>query len=119
MALSKFAKFSWFVLVYNIFVILWGAFVRATGSGAGCGAHWPTCNGEVLPRIPAVETLIEFTHRATSGIALLFVIVLVVWAFRAYPQGSPIRKGAVATFVFIIISSLIGAGVLVLLRWVA
>ncbi len=45
----RFAAFAWGVLAYNVAVILWGALVRATGSGAGCGGHWPLCNGEVLP----------------------------------------------------------------------
>ena len=57
------------VLGWNVLVVLWGAYVRASGSGAGCGAHWPLCNGEVLPRAPEVATLIELTHRVTSGVA--------------------------------------------------
>ena len=68
--MSRFAKYSWIVLVYNLVVILWGAYVRATGSGAGCGSHWPLCNGEVIPRAPEVETLVEFTHRLSSGLGI-------------------------------------------------
>jgi len=74
--MTRFAKYAWGVLAYNLVVILWGAFVRASGSGAGCGSHWPLCNGEVIPRIPQIETLIEFTHRLMSGAALLSVVVL-------------------------------------------
>ncbi|MCP6769771.1 COX15/CtaA family protein, partial [Klebsiella pneumoniae] len=55
-----FTVFSGFVLFYNVAVIVWGAFVRASGSGAGCGSHWPTCNGQVIPRAPQIETIIEF-----------------------------------------------------------
>ena len=69
MQLSRFAKFAWAVLIWNVIVVLWGAFVRATGSGAGCGNHWPLCNGEVVPTAPQVETLIELSHRLTSGVA--------------------------------------------------
>jgi heme A synthase len=115
---SRFPIYAWGVLLYNLFVILWGAFVRATGSGAGCGSHWPLCNGEVIPRAEQVETLIEFTHRATSGVALLTAIGLVVWARRAYPAGSVVRRGATYTLVFMIIEALLGAG-LVLFEWVA
>ena len=50
-------------LFYCLFVILWGAFVRASGSGAGCGAHWPLCNGVLVPQSPALATIIELTHR--------------------------------------------------------
>jgi heme a synthase len=113
-----FAKYAWMVLAYNLFVILWGAFVRATGSGAGCGSHWPLCNGDVVPRAPELATIIEFTHRATSGIALIAVVGLVVWAYRAYPKGSLVRMGAVLSGIFILTEALIGAG-LVLLEHVA
>ena len=65
--MSRFSRYAWGVLGANLLVILWGAWVRITGSGAGCGEHWPDCNGQVVPRDPGVETLIEFTHRATSG----------------------------------------------------
>ena len=116
--LTRFAKYAWLVLAYNIFVILWGAFVRATGSGAGCGAHWPLCNGEVIPRPTQVATLIEMTHRLPSGVALLLVIGLLVWAFRAYPQGHIVRRGAVASFILIVVEALLGAG-LVLFELVA
>jgi heme A synthase len=106
------------VLGWNIAVILWGAFVRATGSGAGCGAHWPLCNGEVLPRAPAVATLIELTHRLTSGVALLAVAFLAVRVFRARPQRHPARWAAAASVVFILSEAAVGAG-LVLFRLVA
>src|SRR5205085_12188158 len=75
---ARFARYAWGVLAYNVAVSLWGAFVRATGSGAGCGNHWPLCNGMVTPHSPAMATLIEFTHRATSGIDLLLVAVLAI-----------------------------------------
>ncbi len=116
--MNNFAKFSWAVLAYTIFVILWGAMVRATGSGAGCGSHWPLCNGEVVPLAPQIETIIEYGHRLTSGLALIFVIVMFVWAWRSYPKGHHVRLGALLSFVFIIIESLIGAA-LVLFELVA
>jgi heme A synthase len=114
----RYASFAWGVLAYNILVILWGAFVRATGSGAGCGSHWPLCNGEVIPRAESTEVLIEYSHRITSGLALIGVVVMLVWALRAYPRGHRVRKGAIVAMVFMIIEALIGAG-LVLLELVA
>ncbi|MFW6184627.1 MAG: COX15/CtaA family protein, partial [Chloroflexota bacterium] len=113
-----FAKYAWGVLGYNILVILWGAYVRATGSGAGCGRHWPLCNGAVVPRAPEIETIIEYVHRASSGLAGVLVIILLVWAFRAYGKGHVVRKAALLSLVFIIAEGLVGAG-LVLLEWVA
>jgi heme A synthase len=99
-------------------VVLWGAFVRATGAGAGCGNHWPLCNGEILPRSPSLNTVIEFTHRATSGIDLALVALLVVWAFRAFPRHHAVRQGATLSAVFLVTEALLGAA-LVLLGHVA
>ncbi len=115
---NRFAIYAWIVVAWNLVVIMWGAFVRATGSGAGCGSHWPLCNGEIVPHAPQVETLIELTHRATSGIALLMLIALVVWARRRFPAKHLVRRAAYASAVFMILEALIGAG-LVLFRLVA
>lgn len=115
---SRFARYAWGVLGLNLLVVLWGAFVRATGSGAGCGRHWPLCNGEVVPRSAQLETVIELTHRLTSGLALVAVAVMLVWAFRAYPSGHAVRLGATLSLVFIVVEALLGAG-LVLLELVA
>ena len=116
--MPRFARYAWCVLSYNLAVILWGAVVRATGSGAGCGSHWPLCNGEVVPRAPALETLIEFSHRVTSGLALLLVLGLVVFALRAFPKGHAVRFWAWAAFAFILGEAAVGAG-LVLFQLVA
>ncbi|RIK35500.1 MAG: cytochrome oxidase assembly protein [Chloroflexi bacterium] len=115
---TAFRNFAWGVLAYTVFVILIGAFVRATGSGAGCGSHWPLCNGEVVPLSPSLEELVEYTHRLTSGLALLAVLALFVWAWRAYPPRHRVRAGAAVSFFFMVIEALIGAG-LVLLEYVA
>ena len=117
MQLTRFAKFAWIVLIWNVLTALWGAFVRATGSGAGCGSHWPLCNGQVVPQAEQVATLVEFSHRIMSGLAMIGVLVLLVWAFRAYPKGHPVRFGAVASAVFIILEALVGAA-LVVFGWV-
>jgi heme A synthase len=118
MPMRRFATYAWGVLAFNVLVIVWGAFVRATGSGAGCGSHWPLCNGEVLPRAAAVETLIEYSHRATSGIALLVVVALVPLAWRTFGRGHRVRVMAWVSVAFILLEALLGAG-LVLLEYVA
>jgi heme A synthase len=115
---ARFATYAWGVLAFNLFVILWGAFVRATGSGAGCGKHWPLCNGEVVPRAPALQTVIEFGHRLTSGLSLLLIAGLVIGAWRTFPRGHIVRRGAAWSGVLIVTEALIGAG-LVLLEYVA
>ena len=113
----RFARYAWFVLIVNILVILWGAVVRAVGAGAGCGEHWPLCNGSVLPS-SGTKTLIEFGHRITSGMALLLVIGLVIYAFRTFPKAHIVRRLAAWSLVFELTEGLLGAG-LVLLGHVA
>jgi len=112
-----FARYGWAVLAWNVFVVLWGAFVRATGSGAGCGEHWPLCNGVVVPRSPQMGTIIEFFHRVTSGMALIGVLILLVWAIRLFPKGHRARRYSWASLGLIIVEALLGAG-LVLLAYV-
>jgi heme a synthase len=110
----RFSRYAWSVVAANLFVILWGALVRATGSGAGCGRHWPLCNGEMLPQAPAAATVIEYTHRMTSGLALLLVIGLFWWSRRAFPKGHRARTAAAWSLAFIGIEALIGAGLVLL-----
>jgi heme A synthase len=110
MKLKTFAPFTWGVLGWNLIVILWGAYVRASGSGAGCGQHWPLCNGEVVPQAPDVKMTIEFTHRLLSGGALLLIATMVIWGFRITTKGNPIRKSLVAAGILIVTEALLGAG---------
>lgn len=110
------ARYAWFVLGLNVLVILLGALVRATGSGAGCGRSWPTCQGQVVPELEGA-TAIEFTHRAISGLALIAVVVLAVFVWRATTAGHPARTGAALSVVAIIGEALIGA-LIVLAEWV-
>ncbi|MCG6922305.1 MAG: COX15/CtaA family protein [Acidobacteria bacterium] len=116
--MNRLTRVAWLTLGWTVAVILWGAFVRATGSGAGCGAHWPLCNGEVVPRAPLLETMVEYTHRLTSGVALLLVLALAAWVFRERPKGHPARWAAMASVFFILTEAGVGAA-LVLLRLVA
>ncbi len=108
--MPAFARYSLMTLAFNLLVILWGVFLRASKSGDGCGEHWLTCHGEVIPSAPEFKTVIEFSHRVTSGIAFLIVIGLLVWAFRKFPKGDQIRKMAVGSFIFILTEALVGAG---------
>jgi len=118
MKLTRFAKYAWFVLAFNLGVIMWGAYVRATGSGAGCGSHWPLCNGEVIPRTDQIETIVEFSHRLSSGNAFFLVVGMLIWAWRIFPQRHRVRTGAILSMVFMITEALVGAG-LVLFELVA
>lgn len=113
-----FRAYAWIVLGYTMIVIMWGAYVRATGSGAGCGDHWPLCNGEVIPLEPTVARMIEFSHRLSSGLSLLLVAALFFWARRLAPVGSHLRRAAGWSLIFILGEAAVGA-VLVILKLVA
>lgn len=113
--LSTFAKYSWFVLAWNMVVILWGVFLRASKSGDGCGQHWLTCNGEVVPSAPELKTLIEFSHRITSSLDGLIVIGLfaaayMIWYRQRSSDTARVAKTALASLIFVIIEGLLGAG---------
>lgn len=106
---ARFETLALALILATLLVILWGAFVRVTGSGAGCADHWPLCNGVLVPRAPRVETMIELTHRVTSGLCGLLSIAVLVLAFRAHEKGSPVRWAAVLGFVLMLVEGAIGA----------
>jgi heme A synthase len=109
----RFTRFAWATLALNVAVVLWGALVRATGSGAGCGNSWPRCNGEVIPTSPTIHTVIEFTHRLMTGADAPMVLLLVIWAFRAFPKRHPVRLAALLSGIFLVSEALIGAGLVI------
>jgi cytochrome c oxidase assembly protein subunit 15 len=111
-------RFAWGVLAYNVVVVLWGAVVRATSSGAGCGDHWPLCNGVVLQTNPRLATLIELAHRMSSGVTVIAVLLLVLWTFRGTVPGHIARIATVAAALLTFNEALLGA-LLVLLRLTA
>jgi cytochrome c oxidase assembly protein subunit 15 len=102
-------RFAWFAVLYNMVVIIWGAFVRASGSGAGCGNHWPLCNGQVIPVSPGFHTVIEFTHRMMTGGSTFIVLALLVWTFRSTVKGRAARWFAVASTLLLLNEALLGA----------
>ncbi len=113
--LSGFAKYAWFVLIYNMLVVLWGVFLRASKSGDGCGQFWLTCQGEVLPSAPQFKTVIEFTHRIMSAADGVIMLVLLGWAFAIWraersERSASVLKTAGAAFFFVLTEGAVGAG---------
>lgn len=111
------ATFAWAVLAFFILVVLWGAVVRATGSGGGCGSNWPLCNGDFFPQHPRLATMIEFAHRSTSGVSVFLTLALGVWTFRRTPPGHSARRAISLAGFFLFTEALLGAA-LVLRHWV-
>lgn len=109
--------YAWVVVAYNILVILWGAVVRATGSGAGCGDNWPLCNGDFIPHHPRLATMIEFAHRQSTSVATVLIIGLAIWTFYSARRGDRARRAAIASLFFLVTEALLGA-VLVLRGYV-
>jgi heme a synthase len=110
--------FAWVVVGYNVLVILWGAIVRTSGSGAGCGDRWPLCNGDFFPHHPRLATVIEYAHRSMTGVCVVLVLALAVWTFRATGRGDRARRAVIASVVLLVMEALLGA-VLVLGGYVA
>ena len=102
-------RFAWGVVGYNVLVVLWGALVRATGSGAGCGNHWPLCNGVVIPVSPTLHTMIEFTHRQMVTGSVLAMIALVAWTWRATVKGLAARVFAAGAALLLVNEAFLGA----------
>jgi cytochrome c oxidase assembly protein subunit 15 len=111
---SKFTRAAYVLLAYTVFVIVFGAWVRISGSGAGCGQHWPTCHGEIVHRPQSVETVIELTHRVTSGLCMLGALGLLIWGLVAFRRPHAVRWGVVLAMVFMIFEALLGAGLVLL-----
>ncbi len=112
------SRYAWVVLALFVLVVLWGAVVRATGSGGGCGPNWPLCNGYINPLHHArLATLIEFIHRSTSGIVTFMLVALAVWTFAITPNGHRARRAVLWSVFFLITEALLGAA-LVLRHWV-
>ncbi len=103
------SRYAWFVVAYNVVVILWGALVRATGSGAGCGNHWPLCNGVVIPISPTLHTIIEFTHRQMVTVSVLTMIALIVWTWRATVKGMAARVFVTIAGILLLNEAFLGA----------
>lgn len=104
-----FGRFAWFVLAFNLLVIAVGTIVRATGSGDGCGSHWPLCDGEMIPLAPTIAKAIEFTHRAVSGVDGILVLALFVGGFLLFPKKHPVRPAVVGALLLTLFEAFIGA----------
>ncbi|MER3430695.1 MAG: cytochrome oxidase assembly protein [Blastocatellia bacterium] len=113
--LSRFAQYSLFALAFNLLVILWGVFLRASKSGDGCGQFWLTCNGELIPSAPEFKTIIEFTHRLMTAVDGIVMLILIAWAFAAWYRQRTRASWlglvmATGSFIFVLTEAAVGAG---------
>lgn len=96
-----------------LLILLGGALVTKTESGAGCGKSWPLCHGELIPSEITPELVIELSHRVVSGAGGLLVLALSVWAWFALKHVKEARFLAVVSFFFLLLQALIGAAAVV------
>jgi cytochrome c oxidase assembly protein subunit 15 len=99
------------LLIFTFGVILWGAYVRMSGSGDGCGPNWPHCKGSLAQK----KTAIEFFHRASSGLCLLLTLICSFWVLKTEKSPHPlVRKTAYVAIGSILLESALGAGLVLL-----
>ena len=96
-----------------LIVVLQGALVTKTDSGEGCGATWPLCFGEVIPTSPALETIIEYSHRIVSGLVGALIVILAIWSWMQLKHVKEARLLSVLAVLLIIFQGLLGAGAVV------
>ena len=113
MKLNSYAKLGLFLSIVSI---LAGAFVRATGSGDGCGATWPTCKGRIIPALTDTSELIEFSHRSVSG--LLLIVTLIIFSKTRKLQRDSLVKSVTNYLTFFVIFEAIIGAIIVLFEWV-
>lgn len=107
-------RFAQFLLVYTLLVILWGAWVRISHSGDGCGESWPLCHGQVIPDATQKKTWVEYGHRLTSGLFGLLVIYLFIKGHTLSAPGTALRRALLATLIFMVTEALLGAKLVLL-----
>lgn len=113
---ARLRRFSWATLGVTLAVILWGAYVRVSGSGAGCGKEWPICRGKVIPNMTSLETMIEYAHRASSGFVTALAAIQLIWALRTLAKDHPGRRGAMLSMFFMITEGAVGAAIVLFER---
>jgi cytochrome c oxidase assembly protein subunit 15 len=96
-----------------LFVLIGGALVTKTESGAGCGDSWPLCHGELIPSNITVELVIELSHRMVSGVAGIAVLILSIWSWKAIGHIRETKFLAILSVFFLVLQALIGAAAVV------
>ncbi len=105
---KKYAQLQFYFWLYTLAVILWGAWVRISHSGDGCGDHWPLCSGRLIPDFQMQKTWIEYTHRLMTGAYGLFVIYF-FYKINKSPASLWTKKLNVALLLLMISEALLGA----------
>lgn len=98
-----------FLVFYSVIVILWGAWVRISHSGDGCGDTWPLCGGKILPEGETAKTWVEYAHRISSGLYGVFVFALFFEGRRLFSKNSTIHQAGLVTLILTVTEAMLGA----------
>lgn len=105
-------RIAYAAIVMAYVQIVFGAIVRITGSGMGCGDHWPKCHGSWLPDLGSAQTAIELTHRVWGALLGIAIIALYLVALRIRKRGEPggakIFRSAQVSLLLVVIVGLLG-----------
>jgi heme A synthase len=109
----RFTRLAWTAAIFTYLLIILGAIVRITGSGLGCGEHWPLCNGKLLPPLD-LPTMIEYGHRLAAAAVSVLVAALAVygwWLRRGAGSREPYPpdKTAYVALGLLVVQILLGA----------
>lgn len=110
----RFSTLAWSAAASTYLLIVLGAVVRITGSGLGCGDHWPLCNGHLFPPLDDIGTVIEWSHRLVAALVsiLVMAVAIYVWWLRkgagSTEQDAPV-KVAYASLGLLVVQVLLGA----------
>src|SRR5689334_13223634 len=109
--MRRFITLAWVAATCTYLLIVLGAVVRITGSGLGCGDHWPLCNGHLFPPLSDIPTVIEWSHRLVAAVVSVLVVGLAMLGWRLRGAGSlePGVRAAYAAVVLLVIQVLLGA----------
>jgi len=92
----RFTRLAWLTAVCTYLLIVLGAIVRITGSGMGCGDHWPLCNGGLFPSLGNLGMLIEWSHRLVAALLSVLVVALAGYAWWLRRETGLDRPGLAA-----------------------
>jgi heme a synthase len=110
---KRFVTLAWIAAACAYLLIVLGAVVRISGSGMGCGDHWPLCNGHLFPPLKDIPTVIEWSHRLAAGVVSILVFGLAAYAWwlskgRGTGDGGRVRAAYVA-LALLVVQVLLGA----------
>jgi len=107
---KRFVTLAWTAAAAAYLLVVLGAVVRISGSGMGCGDHWPLCNGHLFPPLSDIPTVIEWSHRLVAAVVSVLVVGLALLGWRGAGSLEPgARAAAYIAVALLVVQVLLGA----------